>query len=225
MPDPNQKGGGLSWSQPSSQPKETPKPAPSAPKQAPSLMPQPNTSSSKNNNDKKKSDTTTLSGYAGFIVAGVIVGVLVAWGWSAFQNRETPVATTSEEETTMSEETGTTATTETTGSSAVTSNASFAVSNPQAAGTSVAISSINVSSPTWIVVYENRDNKPGNILGAGLFFADQTSGKVELLRGTVAGQTYYVGTRTDNGDRRFELDVDDPVRAGSTQPLVSFTTN
>ena len=47
--------------------------------------------------------------------------------------------------------------------------------------------------PTWVVVFENLGGKPGNALGAKMVFPGDTSGTVDLLRGTTAGQSYFVG--------------------------------
>ncbi len=79
--------------------------------------------------------------------------------------------------------------------------------------------------PTWVAVYESRDGKPGNVLGAGLFSADQQSGTVDLLRGTIAGQTYFVTEQTDNGDHRFSLKDDALVLVGGQPVWISFTAN
>lgn len=93
----------------------------------------------------------------------------------------------------------------------------------QPAGLSVAIANASVATETWLVVYESRAGKPGNVLGAALFFPGSSSGTVELLRATRAGETYFVGKSTDNGDRRFSMTTDTPVTdaAGAAQ-LVTF---
>src|SRR3989344_3886389 len=62
----------------------------------------------------------------------------------------------------------------------------------QSAGTTVTISSMNLTRETWIAV---RDEK--SILGAGRFAPGAKSGTVELLRGTEAGKSYSVVVYVD----------------------------
>lgn len=96
---------------------------------------------------------------------------------------------------------------------------SFVVAPTQPAGRTVAVSQVTVSSNIWIVVYESRNGERGNALGAGLFFPGQSSGTVHLLRGTVAGQTYFVGHHRDDGDRFFSMQKDTPVLGSGGEPL------
>jgi hypothetical protein len=96
---------------------------------------------------------------------------------------------------------------------------SFVVPPTQPAGRTVAVSQIQVSNNVWIVVYESRNGERGNALGARLFMPGQTSGTVHLLRGTSAGQTYFVGHHRDDGDRFFSLQKDAPVLGSGGEPL------
>ncbi|HVY72980.1 MAG TPA: hypothetical protein VG984_02955 [Candidatus Paceibacterota bacterium] len=117
-------------------------------------------------------------------------------------------------------------TTATTSIGATSSNGALSVTSPQAAGIHVDIATASVSEPTWVVVYESRNGAISNILGAALFFKGQTSGSVELLRGTMTGQTYFVGEARDDGDHKFSLVKDSPVLDTNGNPLlVQFQTN
>jgi hypothetical protein len=98
------------------------------------------------------------------------------------------------------------------------------VASPQQAGFAVAVSKIMVKQPTWLVVYENNNGTPGNAIGAGLFFADSTSGTIELLRATLPGQSYLVGQSLDDGDKIFSLATDKPVRDEKGNPLFTEFT-
>jgi hypothetical protein len=94
----------------------------------------------------------------------------------------------------------------------------------------VAVSRVLVSQPTWVVVYEDHAGVPGNALGAELFLPQSEgtaqSGTVELLRGTLPGQTYFAGEALDDGDKIFSLTNDKPIRDAQGNPvLVQFTTN
>ena len=53
----------------------------------------------------------------------------------------------------------------------------------------------------WVVVYEDTDGEPGNILGAGLFRKENGEvGEVPLLRATEQFKKYYVVLHEDDGD-------------------------
>ncbi len=149
-------------------------------------------------------DVSNAGKLVGWVVAGIVVGVVVIWGISALLSR-TP----------NTETPGTAATSTTSGNTSAGSiqpgagsDPSLNVHSPQKAGNSVAIAKAIVSEPTWVVVYESRDGKPGNILGASLFFPDRQAGSVELLRATVSGQSYFVTKHRDNGDHRFSKSTD-----------------
>ncbi len=63
----------------------------------------------------------------------------------------------------------------------------------------------------WVAIHEDRDGKPGNILGAQIFPAGETrSGFVNLLRPTVRG-VYYAMLHRDDGDREFNHAKDAPI--------------
>ncbi len=165
------------------------------------------------------------------IIAAVVVVVAAAavWGFSS-SREERPL------------ETGSTATT--TGESApapetAVGSAAIAPANttapvggsaptipsPQSAGLQVAVSNISVSVPTWVVIYENHNGQPGNVLGAGLFVAGRNSGVVDLLRGTLPGQTYIAGEAQDDGDHMFSMQNDPAVRDTKGDPVwVEFKT-
>ena len=99
------------------------------------------------------------------------------------------------------------------------------VPSPQQAGQSVIVTQAAVSSPTWVVVYENQGGAPGNVLGAQLFYTSGP-GIVTLLRGTEAGQTYYVGRSVDNGDHKYTKADDKPaLNTDGSMQTVTFTAN
>lgn len=101
----------------------------------------------------------------------------------------------------------------------VVSSEALVVPSPQDAGLSVAVSSANVSAPTWVVVYESKNGVRGNALGAALFFPGGQTKTVNLLRATTAGQSYLVGRHVDNGDKQFSLTLDQAVVNGAGQPM------
>jgi len=157
------------------------------------------------------------------VVVGVIVGVIIAWGYSAWRTTS-PVAENSAATSTPSTSTGGGTLGVDVGTASLGSNTSLSIASPQAAGDSVAIAKAAVSAPTWVVIYEDNNGKPGNALGAALFFPGTTSGTVELLRATVAGKTYLAAEQVDNGDRKFSLKDDQLVMVGGAIQWVTFET-
>lgn len=210
----NPKQGGLSWSTP-----DKPAPSPAAPKQE---APKQEHKNEKPQPKPAAAPAPTREGNAATIAAwlagGVVVGVVVAWGATSLL-RHAPAGSVG---TTAGSLQNATSTSDTAGQG---SDPSLTVASPQKAGTSVAIAKAVVSEPTWIVVQESIGGKPGNVLGAKLFFPDTQSGSVELLRGTVAGQSYFVSKRLDNGDHKFSLKADQPVTENGQQLWVTFSAN
>lgn len=80
----------------------------------------------------------------------------------------------------------------------------------QPAGKSVSVA-VKTDKEVWVAVHEDMAGKPGKILGAQLFAAGTHSGKVDLLRGTVAGMKYYAMLHSDDGDRKFDHTKDRPL--------------
>lgn len=155
----------------------------------------------------------------GIFAAGLVVGVLIGWGYSTSVDRGMAGANaTSTPSTRQSSSTGGL----TIGADG-NAESSFSVADPQPAGLKVSITKAVVSKPTWVVVYEDNDGKTGRALGATLFTAQKQSGTVTLLRGTVAGNDYLVGQSVDDGNKTFSLKADKPVLVGDNPLLVGFT--
>ena len=82
----------------------------------------------------------------------------------------------------------------------------------QKPGSEVVVAMAHFDEPGWVVVYENNDGVLGRILGAQLFDKGEHPGVVSLLRPTIVGSTYTVVASTDDGDRRFDLSNDMPIK-------------
>lgn len=94
--------------------------------------------------------------------------------------------------------------------------------NDQPAGNKVTVELVTTNEGGWVAIHEDRNGKPGNILGAQFFSSGAQSGAVDLLRATEGGKIYYAVLRSDDGDRQFDYTKDVPLD-GKT--LVSFTAN
>ncbi len=185
---------------------------------------------------------TATSSNTPWIIAGVVIVIaLIVWGFNSGRkgsDEAAGTATTTDSteltDTSSTTPTGTTAgistTTTAQGSSTgtpVTASAitGLTISSPQDSGLQVAVADVEVTSPTWVVVYEDTNNVPGNVLGAGLFTSDRKSGVVELLRGTLPGQTYFIGESRDDGDHMYSMTNDPATRDASGNPeLTTFQT-
>lgn len=216
----NDKKPSLSWSTPNANSS-----APTSTKQSSTSMPLALPKVALNNGNM-------TARYTGIFVGGLIFGVVVAWGWSALRNSSDTVATNGNTPAATNSTTSSTKTTknDTTSTASVAAGVTLDstdidITSPQRAGQSVIINSMSVSRPTWVVVYDNNAGKPGNVLGAQLFFTS-TSGIVTLLRPTMAGKSYFIGRAVDDGDRKFQKASDKVVTdANGNAVLVPFTTN
>lgn len=163
--------------------------------------------------------------YAGILAAGMLAGIMLTWGWSSW--RAAPVAGTAT--TTQSARNESARTDSGVGTGVAVSPAApagadpaLSIMSPQPAGKSIKVDKAIVSSPTWIVVYDNKDGKPGNALGASLFFPEKQSGTVTLLRATMPGKSYLAVKQVDNGDRKFSLRGDPYLSEGGVVQWVTF---
>ncbi|MDD4761702.1 MAG: hypothetical protein PHZ25_01615 [Candidatus Pacebacteria bacterium] len=92
----------------------------------------------------------------------------------------------------------------------------------QLSGSSVSISSVSLSAPSWIVIREDLDGKMGNILGAlWLSLGSYENQTVELLRETVSGKKYYALVFFDDGDKKFDQKNDLPFKNDNGEMIIS----
>ncbi|MCR4306919.1 MAG: hypothetical protein NUV42_03020 [Candidatus Yonathbacteria bacterium] len=93
----------------------------------------------------------------------------------------------------------------------------------QPAGLKVFIDSATMDEQGWIVIHEDREGTPGNILGARRFEVGVSAGEVELLRNTVEGGIYYAMIHTDDGDGQFDHTKDLPLIENDAPVMVKFS--
>jgi hypothetical protein len=90
----------------------------------------------------------------------------------------------------------------------------------QRAGSSVEISSMELTRASWVAV---RDDM--SILGASWFASSVTSGTVKLQRATESGKTYRVVIYVDDGDKKFDFKADKLLTVDGQPIGVSFLAN
>ncbi len=195
---------------------------PASNQQKPSAPVQQNKQASSSAAKNHQGDTPS-SKRMGMLAGAVVVVILLIIAWSLWGGSNGSTSTTA-----TSTETGADTDTDMTGVPTMTATAgtgSLTVASPQNAGLTVAVTSVTVSAPTWVVVYESMNGAPGRALGATLFFPAQNgkAGTVNLLRATQPNQTYLVGESADTGnDRVFSLHGDQQV-TGSDGKVLWYT--
>lgn len=191
-----QKQSGLSWSQPSTQQSGTVNAA---------------ALSDSKNSDKSFTSTTTpvrpasmntagnTPRMAGTFIGGMVVGGLLAWALMSIQADPSGIGGSA----TTTPRTGE-ATTGGVNTGLNQSGMQLSVQT-QNAGREVSVAGVSVTKPTWVVVYDSTNGQPGKALGAKMFFPENNgkAATIRLQRSTIAGQSYLIGGRVDNGDRTF----------------------
>src|SRR3989344_2021930 len=143
-------------------------------------------------------------------VAGLIVGSGGAWlrlerGWSAL------VASPSQEEQASPEGEGVADISGTAADGVAAAGGESVEAADQPAGQKVVVTNVALPQGGWVVVHEEQNGAPSLVLGAQRFPSGTTvTGEVELLRGTTAGNVYYVMLHADNGGD-FDLHDDKPL--------------
>lgn len=93
----------------------------------------------------------------------------------------------------------------------------------QNVGSTVAVASVETDVSAWVAVREDKNGILGNILGASRIDAGDSSNIiVNLLRPTVAGETYQVVLYQDDGDREFNHKIDLPLTSDGILISKSF---
>ena len=173
-----------------------------------------------NQNEQKQGKTATI--IITFII-GLFIGGGSVWVWLSNDSGSTQVLQNGDtEEQTDNSAIGSENHSPITETSSSHTSREVVVADQEAGG-EVKLQSVSFDQAGWVVIHELiSDGSLGNALGAQRFDAGTSSGEVNLLRVTEAGSTYAAVLYRDNGDRRFDLDLDLPIR-DSSQNIV-YTT-
>lgn len=162
--------------------------------------------------DKQASQRTVVA-----FISGLLIGGLLVWVFSPAPENTKKAENNN---TTTTEQTDSTKDTPTTGDTTASQEAQGSLKvDDQAAGTHVSLAATTFPAEKgWIVVRDHQEGVSGGILGAARY--DTTTGlkptSVELLRATVAGNTYEALFYSDAGAATFDLAEDAPVANSST---------
>ena len=103
----------------------------------------------------------------------------------------------------------------------------------QSASNHVRVAAVTLTEEGWIVIHEDRDGAPGNILGAAWLPAGVYQEKdIELLRATETGKRYYAMLHREGKgetelatEHTFDIERDMPLQdARGTVIMASFET-
>jgi hypothetical protein len=142
-------------------------------------------------NNNKKGNLTLY--FALLLVLGIIIGFLIAY---TYLNKDSENIMDEETDLKMKEE------------SQEIQGYELRVSD-QFFGEHVLIDHLSLKDTVWVAIYEDRNGKPGNILGAKVFDAGEYENQqIELLRATQGESTYYTILHFDDGDRKFDFTKD-----------------
>src|SRR5574343_592046 len=79
-------------------------------------------------------------------------------------------------------------------------------------GNIVYVTTVQFSSPGFVVIHADKAGTPGDIIGYQYFDKGINPGKITLTKSTVEGSTYYAMLHSDNGDKKFDATVDAPLK-------------
>jgi hypothetical protein len=91
----------------------------------------------------------------------------------------------------------------------------------QAPGSTVEIEELDLKTIAWVVVYEDRNGSPWNILGASRLRPENKTGSVDLLRSMIDGNVYYVVLHHDDGDDTFDYQKDVQIKDATGNLVMS----
>jgi len=98
----------------------------------------------------------------------------------------------------------------------------------QKAGSEVIVSELNLEKASWVAVHDDKEGKPGNVLGAHWFPAGKSvKVTVELLRPTLSAKIYYALLHEDAlDDKLYASSKDLPLEDASGEVIsVKFQAN
>ncbi len=134
-----------------------------------------------------------------WLVTVIVIVVLIALGYYMFKGDKAIAPSTTEE--TMDDS-----------SLATSKESNRIVVTDQFPGNIVYISSVQLANPGFVVIHADKNGQPGDIIGYQYFDKGINPGKITLTKSTMEGSTYYAMLHLDNGDKKFDIAKDLPVK-------------
>lgn len=132
-----------------------------------------------------------------WVVTVIVIIVLIIIGVLVFGNKGTDVSDLTE-----TPETETPASTET----------NRIVVGDQFPGNVVFLSSVTLANGGWVAIHKDNAGTPGEVIGAQYFDKGINTGKITLTKPTVEGGLYYAVLHSDDGDKKFDVAKDQPLK-------------
>lgn len=166
-----------------------------------------------------------VSNLSGSVVLSIVLGLIVGFALGVLWQNSAVSENSNEEEVTLGDINLSEEFESFTELEVVSGSGSISVKD-QKDGDFVLVSKIDIENDGWVAVREDSDNGFGNILGALFVEAGSHSDvQVPLLRGTEAGNKYYVVLFADNGDRLFNHTVDPIIQKDGEVVVSSMVAN
>ena len=138
-----------------------------------------------------------------WVVTVVVIIVLIIIGVMVFGNKKADTSDNTATDTTTDQS-----------STGTTNRVSLLDQYP---GNVVYLTSVQLSSPGWVVIHADNQGQPGEIIGSTYFDKGINPGKITLTKSMIDGGTYYAMIHSDDGDKKFNAAKDLPIKnsAGS----------
>ncbi len=105
--------------------------------------------------------------------------------------------------------------------SAMWAEANGVVALDQRPGRTVVVSSLIVEENGWVVIHKDADGKPGAVIGETyVTTGEHAQVSVSLREATADGMSYFAMLHRDDGDRRFDISKDAPVRSAVLEGVI-----
>lgn len=135
-----------------------------------------------------------------WIVTIIIIIVLIIVGIMVFGNKKS-VDTTVTDDTTPATDT-----------TSMTGETNRVVVSDQFPGNVVTVSSVSLANGGWVAIHKDNAGTPGVTIGQTYFDKGINTGKVTLTTPTVEGGVYYAMLHSDDGDKKFDISKDLPLK-------------
>ena len=133
-----------------------------------------------------------------WVVTVVVIIALIIIGIFVFGNKKVEAPVAGEETTTPTTQT-----------------ANSIVMSNQFPGNVVYISSVQPANAGWVAIHKDNAGQPGTVIGYASVAAGTSPVKVTLSQPTIDGGVYYAVMYSDDGDGRFDVTKDQPLKDAS----------
>jgi hypothetical protein len=159
------------------------------------------------------------------VVVGIIIALAGIWLWNNRTLSAPSASTTDTTGTIVDNNTAASSTITEEGNAGIVGNGPGIKIDDQNPGRLVTVAQVSLMTPGWVLIRDNNNGTPGNILGARLFDKGKNSGIVELLRPLIIGKSYFAAISNDDGNIHiFDPKKDLPIKdANGKDIMIKFS--